>query len=356
MLYVGEESIGETLMKFNIVESIEVDTAKREAELLSVLKKLSEREVLNLIYYTPSTAVPGDEFPFFITKDGRYIDVGKVSEINGSWAEDSVHADLFDILLEYVYDEYIDHGEYDFYTDWLGESEHDAAYSLLEDACEVLQWVRGNFGTSFVEDRLYFVLPTKVSTQQMYAIRNALAEMEIQKDEYQVFFDNGEWSVKYSFDEVSPGDFLNIMMRYYNTGKKPIGESKRRRIKPRLNEEDGRKVFPFPHTEKMDKKLAQLLGWGYELKTVSLQKISDDNDLDDKDKSLSSSRPQMWGTDVNKYAFDGSKIRNWEYGDIMSAEERPDGTIELDNGRHRCKALLNGGYTHIEIPVRKARK
>ena len=121
-------------------------------------------------------------------------------------------------------------------------------------------------------------------------------------------------------------------------------------------EEDGRKVFPFPHTEKMDKKLAQLLGWGYELKTVSLQKISDDNDLDDKDKSLSSSRPQMWGTDVNKYAFDGSKIRNWEYGDIMSAEERPDGTIELDNGRHRCKALLNGGYTHIEIPVRKARK
>lgn len=121
-------------------------------------------------------------------------------------------------------------------------------------------------------------------------------------------------------------------------------------------EEDGRKVFPFPHTEKMDKKLAQLLGWGYELKTVSLQKISDDNDLDDKDKSLSSSRPQMWGTDVNKYAFDGSKIRNWEYGDIMSAEERPDGTLELDNGRHRCKALLNGGYTHIEIPVRKARK
>ena len=139
-------------------------------------------------------------------------------------------------------------------------------------------------------------------------------------------------------------------------GEESVGETLMKFKIVESIEEDGRKVFPFPHTEKMDKKLAQLLGWGYELKTVSLQKISDDNDLDDKDKSLSSSRPQMWGTDVNKYAFDGSKIKDWNYSDIMSVVERPDGTLELDNGRHRCKALLNGGYTHIEIPVMRAKK
>ena len=124
-------------------------------------------------------------------------------------------------------------------------------------------------------------------------------------------------------------------------------------MKFRLIESSAEKIFFFPFTDIMTRALDNLHENGYELERISLQKIAEDNGLEeDTDKSLSSTRPQVWGKDIKHYKFDTNKINNWTYSDIMSATRKRNGKIVLENGRHRCKALLNSGYKYIDIPVR----
>lgn len=53
-----------------------------------------------------------------------------------------------------------------------------------------------------------------------------------------------------------------------------------------------------------------------------------------------------WEGDINKYQFDPNKDKSFVYG-----TKTPDGRYRIGDGRHRIRALANGGYTHVNMPI-----
>ena len=93
---------------------------------------------------------------------------------------------------------------------------------------------------------------------------------------------------------------------------------------------------------------------GYDLEKVSIPDLVKSNDLSNKVNM--SNHYEMWSPtgqeeDLNPDAFVYDREKDMNPNDFIRATREIDGTIKLANGRHRIKALSNGGYTHAMIPV-----
>ena len=215
----------------NINEELNVEPWKQCIDLLlNKLREYREDEIVKLIYANKTDIVPTTS-PFYITKDGKYIDVNKVCA-NNHFDGEGIHSDLLCIILEKIYYDKIQERDVS-YEDWFSQTStdefdvDDLTYAYLDETSTILGWVRGNPGTEWIENRLYFVIPYNATDAQLRAVRDCLEELEDTKHEYQAYFlnANGEttWHVKYSFWKT-PDMFLRIMRNYVNNGKKPIDE------------------------------------------------------------------------------------------------------------------------------------
>ena len=190
-------------------------------QLIEIINKIGESGVLKSMN-AKTTGTTSDSSPQFITRDGKFLDVDKVMSDNGDWREDVVHADFIDYMLQCLYYDYIKKDEWDEYYDWLTCEPEDFAADNMNVITEELGWVRANPGNSYVESRLYFVIPDNVTDAQLQSIYQFLIENE--KSEYQAFFiGKNYWHVKYKMDEVPPEKFVQIARRFVNTGMKPLG-------------------------------------------------------------------------------------------------------------------------------------
>lgn len=72
-------------------------------------------------------------------------------------------------------------------------------------------------------------------------------------------------------------------------------------------------------------------------------------DLDDY-KGLETYHTATWGNKQSKYRFDPSKMKSWGMS-VPYAIRNEFGKLRLGDGRHRMKALMNMGYTHVPIIV-----
>ena len=108
------------------------------------------------------------------------------------------------------------------------------------------------------------------------------------------------------------------------------------------------KTFKFPNTSTMQRALKSLEDKGYKLETVAIKRLVSDNNL--LDNSNLNYHTRLWGPDPDDYRLDQDEVGDWMFSDIMSCVNR-NGKYELENGRHRTRALFNSGYDSIEIPV-----
>ena len=91
----------------------------------------------------------------------------------------------------------------------------------------------------------------------------------------------------------------------------------------------------------------------YKLKTISIQKLVEDNDLLN-DEDLESYHKTTWNNSkANDFHIDEEKLSSMKPSEIPIATEREDGKIKITDGRHRIRALYNDGYKYIKIPVNK---
>lgn len=84
---------------------------------------------------------------------------------------------------------------------------------------------------------------------------------------------------------------------------------------------------------------------------VDLRKLAEDGDFY-KEGVLDSMRRDIWGDKASGYQYDFSKEGNphdWPY----AYRDKATGKTLMGDGRHRMTALLNMGYTHAMIPVRR---
>lgn len=109
------------------------------------------------------------------------------------------------------------------------------------------------------------------------------------------------------------------------------------------------KVFNYPKTEPLQQALKDFEGQGYKLETVPLDKMVADNNLLDN-ASLDYHNAAWAGMSPDEYFFDPEEANYWYYSDAMYATKH-NGKYTLHNGKHRCRALYNDGYTAIELPV-----
>lgn len=97
----------------------------------------------------------------------------------------------------------------------------------------------------------------------------------------------------------------------------------------------------------------------YELKEVDIDKLIQDNDLDNP--VALSNHAALWTEsgneeDVNPGAFKYDPTKDTKKNEVIYATELPNGKIRLNDGRHRTRALKNAGYTHLNIPIIKGAK
>jgi hypothetical protein len=72
-------------------------------------------------------------------------------------------------------------------------------------------------------------------------------------------------------------------------------------------------------------------------------------DLGLDDASLRTYHTATWGDDPSEYDFDESEIERWGWA-VPYASKR-DGKLWLGDGKHRMRALMNAGYTHVPMIV-----
>lgn len=93
---------------------------------------------------------------------------------------------------------------------------------------------------------------------------------------------------------------------------------------------------------------------GYKLEKVSIDDLIRDNDLNNP--IALNNHPETWSPTGNEEDIDPSKFQyNAELDNsnssIINATRRANGQLRLNDGRHRIRALKNGGYTHALLPI-----
>lgn len=110
-----------------------------------------------------------------------------------------------------------------------------------------------------------------------------------------------------------------------------------------------KKVFRLP--EDMHKRIEGYYGGnGYRMEEIDLNRLADEDGLNRKG-DLETYHTEEWGTDPSRYSFDEKKIGQWG-NSVPHVVKDKFGKLRLSDGRHRTKALLNGGYTHAVFPYR----
>lgn len=110
------------------------------------------------------------------------------------------------------------------------------------------------------------------------------------------------------------------------------------------------KVFKYPNNDAVRQALKDFEASGYKLETVPLKQLVTDNDLLNND-TLNYHKEIWGGMSPDEYFFDPEEAKYWSYTDAMFAVKSKDGKYKLGNGKHRCRALYNDGYTAVELPV-----
>lgn len=92
----------------------------------------------------------------------------------------------------------------------------------------------------------------------------------------------------------------------------------------------------------------------YDKTTVPIEDLIRDNDLNNP--IALNNHPEIWSPtgsedDIHPDQFVYDPSKNTSKNDVIYGTRKLDGRIVLSNGRHRIKALGNGGYTHAIIPV-----
>lgn len=93
---------------------------------------------------------------------------------------------------------------------------------------------------------------------------------------------------------------------------------------------------------------------GYELEEVSIDDLIRDNDLDNP--ITLNNHPETWSPTQSEDDIHPDKLEykadlDTSPSDIIYGSRLANGKIRIGNGRHRTRALKNGGYTHLNIPI-----
>lgn len=130
-----------------------------------------------------------------------------------------------------------------------------------------------------------------------------------------------------------------------NAWDKSIGESIKEKLDKVFHQSDD-KIAYFNKTSNKDGQ--------YELQTISIDKLIQDNDLNNP--IVFTNHAEVWGgnedegVNPNSLVYDASKDTDRKdiiYGKYVGNK------IKLSNGRHRVRALKNSGYEFIELPILK---
>ena len=89
----------------------------------------------------------------------------------------------------------------------------------------------------------------------------------------------------------------------------------------------------------------------YKYKTVDLDQIAKDNDLDN-DYSMAERRADYWGDDINKYEMSYDDLVK-SYRDNPIRVDLYNGKYRILDGHHRIKALRNMGYNKAPIYLKE---
>jgi len=88
----------------------------------------------------------------------------------------------------------------------------------------------------------------------------------------------------------------------------------------------------------------------FELKEIDIDKVIEDNDLDDKKSTDYHRHGKYWNDNFKNWKFN-KELDNVHFP--IYAIETVDGKYELGDGKHRIIALKNSGIKKVKIPVKK---
>lgn len=142
----------------------------------------------------------------FILPDGRFLDVSEsVLDVIGE-DDDAIHADFVELVLRDIYNELYmngeiqdNNGDLEFADDFVSKAGYcdvnDVAYEMGNEFCEIFSLIRCNPGNSYVENRLYMVIPQKPTSQQYYSIEEFFEHFNDYRRKYQIFYKKGSQAV-----------------------------------------------------------------------------------------------------------------------------------------------------------------
>lgn len=92
----------------------------------------------------------------------------------------------------------------------------------------------------------------------------------------------------------------------------------------------------------------------YNIEKVSIDDLIRDNDLNNP--VALNNHPETWSPtqsedDIHPERFEYKADLDNRPSEVINATRFPGGRIRLNDGRHRVRALKNGGYTHVNIPI-----
>lgn len=178
-------------------------------KIIDEFLKLSTEQIIQLVNIPNRTQIDTAS-PMFILPNGTIVSVKEVGENLGydsSW----IHGDLMYVILDTLANKL---GLY-----YPTEME-DAENGLLEHLTDELGWARINCGTTWTEDRVYCVLPDKMTSSQFRSLEKWIEwgyDNHKGGDEVLICFD--DTTRAYDFKDNFPEDIIKKIKRYYSSGR-----------------------------------------------------------------------------------------------------------------------------------------
>lgn len=90
---------------------------------------------------------------------------------------------------------------------------------------------------------------------------------------------------------------------------------------------------------------------------IPIDDLIKDNDLDNP--IALNNHAETWSAtgneeDIHPEQFQYIATKDTNPSEIINGTRKIDGTVRINDGRHRIRALKNAGYTHVKIPVHHA--
>ena len=95
----------------------------------------------------------------------------------------------------------------------------------------------------------------------------------------------------------------------------------------------------------------------YADEVIPIDDLIKDNDLDNP--VALNNHAAIWSPtgdedDIHPDQFRYESQKDTNFGDVINGTRLLNGSVRLNDGRHRVRALKNAGYTHVRIPVHHA--